>query len=390
MIDITAFPKNRWLTVLLATLFLIASSIFVGLVLGLLILRMYAVSFLHYSGIHLPTLYSEIRLGLDRYATQTERYQNGQDPAVYTFLILGTDELDSRAQDVILTDTMLLVSISPAHGQVNMISLPRDLWNYDHASKINGLYYLGLLTQESSSGGIDSSIDSTTDKNVQISSSLTYQDKTEFVTNEIAGMIGVPIDYTLVLSLEAVAEIIGIVGPIDVLVEESFTDYKFPRQGVDLNSTDPEVLYMTISFEEGIERMDSERALQYIRSRMSEGNQGTDTARTLRQQLVVQSLMNTLTSIETISNPKKMAQLYRWYMSYFGNSLPLSHSISLALQVLPQIDSLVFSQSVLPVYPDDEDGVILHPNPIGYNNMWVYTIREIEPFQTYIKEKLAL
>src|SRR2546429_5848488 len=43
-------------------------------------------------------------------------------------LLLGSDNDQKFAQDAVLSQTMIVVSIAPAKRQVTLLSLPRDLW----------------------------------------------------------------------------------------------------------------------------------------------------------------------------------------------------------------------------------------------------------------------
>ena len=43
-------------------------------------------------------------------------------------LLLGSDNDQKFPQDALLSQTMIVVSVDPAHHQVTLLSLPRDLW----------------------------------------------------------------------------------------------------------------------------------------------------------------------------------------------------------------------------------------------------------------------
>jgi anionic cell wall polymer biosynthesis LytR-Cps2A-Psr (LCP) family protein len=56
--------------------------------------------------------------------------------------------------------------------------------------------------------------------------------------------------------------------------------------------------------------MDGETALQYVRSRHAQGDEGTDFARSRRQEKVIASFKDKVFALETILNPVKVIGLY--------------------------------------------------------------------------------
>ena len=96
-----------------------------------------------------------------------------------TILLLGLDTVANKPNDPQLTDTMLLVSININNGEINTLSLPRDLWSSAYKTRINALYEYGKER---------------------------YPDKPEqFPEEVIEEMTGIDITHTMTLSLENVA-----------------------------------------------------------------------------------------------------------------------------------------------------------------------------------------
>lgn len=281
-------------------------------------------------------------------------------------LILGVDTLETRGNSQPLTDTMILASLDLKTGQVNTLSLPRDLWNDKYATKINALYSYG----ESHYPG----------------------QPEKLPTVAIQEISGVPIHHTLVLSLDQVAAVIDLLGGVEVEVPQSFTDTTFPRPDVDVTiERDPARLYQTVSFTQGREKMSGERALQFIRSRHAEGDEGSDVARSNRQQLVIQSLMTSALSKEILFNPTKLGQLYRFYQENFASSIPVEEIIGTARMLLPVRNGFTLTPHSLSIYPEVQTGVLIHP-PLSkqHQNQWVYIIRDQDQFKQEIQQKLSL
>ena len=123
--------------------------------------------------------------------------------------------------------------------------------------------------------------------------------------------------------------------------------------------------------------MDSSTALKYMRSRYSEGDEGTDEARAYRQQLVLESLFAQLL---TIREPQKLGQLYRFYLDYFASSLPLENIIQIStvfIDYMSQKDvNITFEKHQLSIYPEDENGVIYNPPLWQSKQQWIYKIKD--------------
>lgn len=279
------------------------------------------------------------------------------------FLILGVDSLDNRGEAPPLTDTMMLVSLHLQTGKISMLSLPRDLWSDDYQTKINALYAYG---------------------------SDRYPERPElFPTEVISAMTNQPIQYSLVISMDQVAEIIDLLGGIEVEVTEGFTDSEFPRSDVNIQTErDPAVLYKTVTFETGKQILNGERALEFIRSRHSSGDQGNDIARSLRQQQVMTAVMTTLKQRKTITNPVVLGKLYAYYQQRFAQILPMTQLVAIAKVLFPVRNQIELQQNQISVYPDDPEGIIYHPPSEITQNVWVYQIRDKQLFQEKIKEQL--
>lgn len=279
-------------------------------------------------------------------------------------LVLGLDAVSNRENHPLLTDTILLSSIDPVNSKIFLLSIPRDLWSEEYQTKINALYVYGE------------------DR---------YPEEPErFPTEVIASQIDQEIHHTITLSLDTVAQMIDILGGVEVEIKESFIDREFPKDNVDINSSDASVLYETVEFAAGKETMDSVRALKYIRSRHAQGDSGTDNSRGERQQAVIEAILAKVSNLDIISNPKTMAELYLLYEQNFAKSLPSS-------ELLPLMRGLIKKRAIpniikvsLPIFPDQEDGVIEHPPQNEYNGQWVYRIVDEESFKTKIAELLEI
>ncbi len=202
-------------------------------------------------------------------------------------LLLGIGGGDHPGAD--LTDTILVVSLDTHKKTMAMISVPRDLWSDTLKDKVNSSYHYG---EEKKKGG-----------------GLTLAKVV------VEDMVGLPIHYILLIDFSGFERIIDIVGGIDVIVPNAFTDLEFPIAGKeeDLCDGDPQFRcrYETVTFTQGSHHMDGERALTYVRSRHAEGDEGSDFARGRRQQEVLTALLLKLKNPWTWFASSRITALFR-------------------------------------------------------------------------------
>ena len=310
------------------------------------------------AGISISELRTKIEEGLRQEPIQTNNHKN--------ILLLGVDSLSGRGDAPPLTDTIMLMSVDLETGKINTLPLPRDLWSQEYKTKINALYFYGLEK---------------------------YPDQPEKFTKEtIEEMTDLEIHHTLVLSLDKLEELIDLLGGISVNVPVGFTDEEFPRPGVDVAvERDPKILYQTISFEEGEKTLSGEKALQYIRSRHSDGDEGTDISRGDRQQLVIKAIFNKLMNIKQyVKNPELAGKIYRFYDDDFSSVFPLEEIISTGKNLVNKRDQITIKGHQLSTTKEDpKTGVLDNPRPSYlYQNQWVYVINDQDLFEQEIKNSL--
>lgn len=280
------------------------------------------------------------------------------------FLILGVDSLPTRTTSAPLTDTMILASINTTKNTVTTLALPRDLWSPEYQTRINALYAYGQQRDP--------------------------VNPSAFPTQVVSELTALPVHYTVVLSLEQLATLIDLLGGIEMVVPQAFVDHRFPRSDVDVSVvTDPDLLYETVTFEVGLQSMDGQRALQYIRSRYSQDDQGTDGARSARQQQVIQALLSRIVSPQTVSNPTTLGKLYAFYSDQFAAQLPITEMIGLTRQLLANDAMLNFTSRQLTKYPETPSAALYHPPVNQYQGQWVYAIRDLKQFQTEVRSLLT-
>lgn len=200
-------------------------------------------------------------------------------------ILLGKGDKGHSGGD--LTDTIMLVSVST--GSVKAVSIPRDIWIPEIRAKINSAYYWG--NEKTPGGGFT---------------------MTKSLVEEVTGQ---PIQYAVMLDFSGFTKIIDLLGGIDIYVENSFVDEKYPIAGRENDTCggDPQYKcrYETLKFEKGLMHMDGETALKYVRSRYSQSEEGTDLARERRQQKVIGAIKESLFTPKNILNVKQDVEIAR-------------------------------------------------------------------------------
>ena len=195
---------------------------------------------------------------------------SGEDDDRINFLLVGIGGPGHPGS--YLADTIIVVSLKPSTNEVATMSVPRDLyvdipefgWR-----KINNSIAFGMDGDYPGGGEA-------------------------LLAEVIADVTGEPIHYYARIDFEGFRRVIDDLGGIDINVANGFTDYQYPDYNYGLQ---------VVSFKDGIQHMDGERALQFARSRHGTNGEGSDFARSQRQQKVLFAFKEKFLSLNTFLNP---------------------------------------------------------------------------------------
>lgn len=257
----------------------------------------------------------------------------------FNLLILGVGGAGHEASD--LTDAIMVVLTNQKSNKILLVSLPRDIWIEPYQTKINSLYHYGGF---------------------------------ELSTQEVAKVVGQPMNKVLLVDFAVFKEIIDFVGGIDVNVERTFDDYYYPILGKEDDECggDPKLScrYEHLHFEAGWQAMTGQQALKFVRSRHAQGEEGTDFARNARQQKVILALKNKIFSPEILGDPKKLWGLWQIIGKNIKTDISQKNFLPLAKFFFPfwhgvQLENIVLNGGAL-----GGKGLLYHPqyHPSG---QWV-------------------
>ncbi|MDO9533785.1 MAG: LCP family protein [Bacillota bacterium] len=196
-------------------------------------------------------------------------------PDIMNVLILGLDSRDPVAR----ADTVMLLTLNRRTGEINIISVPRDM-----RINIPG-YGLDKINHAHAYGGVP----------------LTRQALEDF--------LDIKIDHYMTTDFDGFTNIVDILGGIELDVEKRMRYY-----GIDV----------TIELDPGLQHLDGEKALEYVRWR---GDGEGDFGRVRRQQNFLKALLQ---EIITFKNVLKFPRLLPEMAQNMKTDLELSQALVLA------------------------------------------------------------
>ncbi len=278
-----------------------------------------------------------------------------------------------------LTDSIVVAGYDPNTNRVDLISLPRDIWVEKHKMRVNALYQTGLARNE----GL------------------------KFVETEIGEMLGTEIPYALVVDFDGFVKAVDLVGGIDVEVPNTFDDYEYPITGkeddlcgftetekefneeqakplnipagkrkvylgpgdqiaTDTAKLDFSCRYEHIHFNKGPLHLDGTTALKFVRSRHGNNSEGSDFARSRRQEAVIQGFRNKVLSAGTLTDPTKIVGLIQTFGDSISTDIPQTKYLNF-MKMIQKVDTIKTHVIGL----DNKQNLLINPDPLLYGGAWV-------------------
>ena len=234
-------------------------------------------------------------------------------PPIYTFVLLGHG--DPGHEGGLLTDSIMVIKVDTGLQKIALISVPRDLWvsfpshgwSEERYWKINAAYAIG------------SDDHSYAQKPTEFTGPAGGGELAKYSLKKI---LGFPIDYFMALNFTGFAKSIDVISGVEVFLPGSFEDPLYPIPGQENNpcGRSPEDIvaltatmsanqleqervfdcrYELLSFSRGMNHLDGEAALKYVRSRHAPQD-GGDFNRARRQQQVLLAIKDKILKLNFI------------------------------------------------------------------------------------------
>lgn len=284
-----------------------------------------------------------VSLGYDFLFTPGEKIKSFEGKT--NFLILGKGGEGHEAPD--LTDTIIFASVNHKDFSMTLISLPRDIWVPELRTKLNSVYYWG--NRREVGGGI------------------------VLAKSSVEEIIGQPVHYGVVLDTSGFKRIIDALDGVSVDVEREFVDDRYPILGKenDFCDGDPEFKcrYETIHFQVGSQYMDGETALKFVRSRNAPGDEGTDLARSSRQQKVIQAIKEKVLTRDVLLSVRKLTLLKEAVLESTETDMPGSVAAIIGRRIFD-------GESKIRTFVLSDEFLENPPKSPKYDNLYVFLPKE--------------
>lgn len=257
------------------------------------------------------------------------------------FMVLGLDYRNDQLEKTQTTDTIIFASYNLKSNKITIISLPRDIWDWQLGSKINDIY----------------------------PRSLEQPNKFKYIKDNFQRITGQKIDHVIIINTDTLASLVKLVGGIDISLETGFKDTQYPNPEHVKNPLDKNVpVYITVEFKPGLVHLDSNNILPFVRSRKSLIG-GTDIGRILRQQLVIEAILQKIKSKSFYTQSKNIINLYQFWHRQIITDVTDNSLLSLLLQQKTKL--LQASLNKIDIPPS----LYYHPNKF-INQQWVFIFQD--------------
>lgn len=195
-----------------------------------------------------------------------------------TFLVVGIGGAGHDGGN--LTDSIQIIHLADKPDHATLVSIPRDLYvsmsnlGLGNPAKINELYARSLKLHNG-------------DKELALWD----------LSKKITEITGQQIDHVALIDFSWFIQFIDLIGGIEIDVPKSIVDMSYP---------DNNYGYQVFRINAGKQILDGKTALKYVRSRHST----SDFDRSVRQQLVLQAIRDKVFSVDTLTSPSKIQDLY--------------------------------------------------------------------------------
>lgn len=237
-----------------------------------------------------------------------------------------------------LTDTLMVASIDHENKKVSLLSIPRDLYvksnKLNSGERINAIYFTAKKRFDSSKEAL------------------------EEIKNVTSALVGMHIDYYIKVDFGGFRQIVDSIGGLDIIVEKDIYDPFYPLG--------ESVHYQTFALKAGLQHLDGETALKYARSRKT----SSDFDRSRRQHQLLAAIKEKTLSLNILTNPAKIMEIFNALKSSFETDLSLNEIITLA-KISKEISKENIYSFVIGDNPNECGGFLYTPAREFFNGAYV-------------------
>lgn len=187
------------------------------------------------------------------------------------YLLVG--QQSREGEEARLADTMILCTLNTRNKTLTMTSLLRDSFvkmpdykgHVGGRIKLNAIYHLGSYYGDGAAGSM------------------------ELMNMTLYNNFGIEVDHNFEVDFEVFVKVVDLLG------------------GVQIELTDAEARYIGGDAKSGLQQMDGEMALEYVRMRNADGDGGSDINRTSRQRKLIEAILMKVRT-KNIADLQKMVE----------------------------------------------------------------------------------
>ncbi|GIK64057.1 MAG: hypothetical protein BroJett018_18510 [Chloroflexota bacterium] len=250
------------------------------------------------------------------------------DPRRVNILLLGIDQRQGETGPF-PTDTIMLLSLNPLAKTGAILSIPRDIYltfpSGVGQGKINTANIMGENIQFPGGGP-------------------------EFAKRTVEGLIGINIDYYIMINFDAFITFVNAIGEVEVCPPAPIDDPKYPDGSYGIRP---------VHFDAGCQNLPAERLLEYARTRAT---QNGDIDRAARQQEVIFAVREKLMSLGGATGLFSKAQeIWESVSANVQTDMTFQELLELALvaEQIPRENikngSITYGEAIPQVGPKGED-----------------------------------
>lgn len=250
------------------------------------------------------------------------QYLKGESSGRVNVLLLGVGDKGHDGENA--SDTIIVASYDTKTKAVAMFSIPRDLY-----VKIPGFGYTKINAANAYGEGKKEGTGP------------------ELARETVMDVLDIPINYYVRVDFSGLKETVDALGGVTVDVENTFCDYAYP--------TEYKGDTAKVCFTAGKQTMNGTKALQYSRSRHALGVEGSDFARSKRQQRLLVAIKDKALSGSTLTNPKKLLDI----VTALGNHVKTDASMSEMLRVFEISKGLDAGKIISKNFDNSPEGMLV-------------------------------